>query len=149
MAIRGGLTMLTLSLGLALSACGSDPQAEAENADDFAARIGGDSPAQTAQDGTPDRQVSATAAPVREGAAPGPYEAGTQTDPRSVKCGATETAFALGQRYNAELGQRIAKAAPSEVRVVQPGSATTEEYVAQRLNVMLDTGGIVRDLRCG
>ncbi len=85
------------------------------------------------------------------GAAPGVMEPGTMTDPAAAGCGATKGADFIGQPFGDALFESIAHIVPpgGEIRVVRPGDGDDGDARADRLNVMLDNGGIVRDLRCG
>lgn len=130
---------------LALAACGSEPtDAGAENqADTFAARIKGASPAPT--------QTPRIAEPL-PGAAPGPYVPGTATDPQSKACNAPAMGPYLGRAADdatrAEIMEVIGGA--NEVRFIQAGSSYIEpDPTNPRLNLMLDQQNIIRDARCG
>ncbi|MGB7406904.1 MAG: I78 family peptidase inhibitor [Pontixanthobacter sp.] len=92
-----------------------------------------------------------TVAQPNSGAAPGAMEPGTMTDPATSTCGATRGASFLGEPFTDELFESIAHIVPEggAIRVQRPGESYTQDYVANRLNVMLDDGGIIRDLRCG
>lgn len=143
---------LSLSSLALLSACG-EPAGEGETADDYAARLNGKASAQDTSrstSGSERGQGAPNVATPPPGAAPGPFEPGTQTDPQAAACGAPDAAPAVGQSYaQAEVAIRDALPSGASVRVVRPGQATTEDYNPRRLNVMLDAGGVVRDLRCG
>lgn len=131
---------------LFLSACGNGASDPAGNtAEDFAARINGGKAA--AAQGN----VQPTIAEPKPGAAPGPYAAGTHTDP-NVRCGANVMGPYIGQLASDEIRSEIVGviAGSNEVRFVMPGG----DYIAPdpaspRLNLMLDATGIIRDARCG
>ena len=57
----------------------------------------------------------------------------------------------MGRRADAATRTDLAAAvAPiAAIRWVGPGDATTEDYSPQRLNVMLDVGGVIRSVHCG
>lgn len=38
---------------------------------------------------------------------------------------------------------------PENVRVIEPNSAVTQDYRADRLNILLDESGAISGLRCG
>lgn len=144
---------LSLAAVLALSACGSNSapaEKQSSEADDFAARInGGDKTAAAPP------QVAATVAPqvvpAAEGVAPGPFAAGTATDPNSA-CNANRFASFLGQTPSAEVRAQIMEAAGdiSEVRFIAPGSDYIKpDPTNPRLNLMIAVDGVIRDIRCG
>ena len=140
---------LALIAALAVTAC-SQADTEQESADDFASRIGGtDGATQVAQPGpnaTP--AVVATPAP---GAASGPYSPGTATDPNSRNCAAPKVAPFYGRMADDATRAEVMKAiAPqTNIRFLTAGSAVDADARSNRLNVMLDTSGVIRDARCG
>ena len=137
---------LTLPLALLLAACG-EPAQQTETAEEYAARINGTAPAAS----QPGQQTAATIATPLPGAAPGPVERGTVTDPAASSCGAISVADYLGQADGPDIRQAIAdKAKPrAGVRFILPGEAQTQDFNNNRLNVMFDASGVIRDLRCG
>lgn len=146
------LALFCIASPLLLASCGQ-PAGDAESADDFASRINGTTqPAATnapaADNGT--AGVPRIAAP-QAGAAMGPVEPGTMTDPASQTCGAPSGEDYLGKMYTPELGQQINGLAPQggSVRVLKAGQGVTGKTLDNRLNVMLDGNGIIRDFRCG
>ncbi|PEQ11089.1 hypothetical protein B2G71_18800 [Novosphingobium sp. PC22D] len=129
------LLLSTTLVALSLSGCGQSADSDAE--DDFASRIAG----------KPQLQIDKT--PVPEA----PMEPGTVTDPQSSSCGAPQVKGFIGQVDSPDIRAKITEAvgdkAPGGVRFVLPGEATTDDMRPDRLNVMIDTINIVRDLRCG
>lgn len=73
------------------------------------------------------------------------------TDPAASSCGATSVAEFLGQGDSPTIRQAIAgKAQPrAGVRFILPGETQTRDFNNNRLNVMFDAGGVIRDFRCG
>jgi hypothetical protein len=66
------------------------------------------------------------------------------------ECDAEKSRALLGKRYTdalRETAQKLTGAA--SVIVVRPGSAYSMEYRSDRLNIELDRGGQIKDLRCG
>ncbi|GGC19766.1 hypothetical protein GCM10011371_04320 [Novosphingobium marinum] len=80
-------------------------------------------------------------------------EPGTVTDPAASTCGAPDGAEFVGQTDTPEVRDRITAAlgekAPAGIRFVTPNDVVTMDNRADRLNVMIDTTGVIRDLRCG
>lgn len=142
------LCLLPLPALAMLAACGGAEE-QSESAEDYAARINGTAPIAAATGPAP--QGSPNVATPLPGAAPGPLEPRTPTDPASSACGATKAAEFLGQADSAQIRQRIAELASPRggVRFVRPGEPTTQDFNNNRLNVMYDAGGIIRDFRCG
>ena len=66
-------------------------------------------------------------------------------------CNAPKAERFVGRRADAPVRSELTNAvAPiSAIRWVGPGDATTEDYSPQRLNVMLDAGGVIRSVHCG
>lgn len=141
------IATLTLMLG-ALAACAPE-QSDNESVDEYAARVGGG----TAEAGqSPARQVPPKIAQPKPGAAPGAFAAGTATDPAASRCGAPKVAPFLGRKADEATRARIlAAVAPQEnVRFVEPGAVNImPDPASSRLNVMIDTTGVIRDARCG
>ncbi|MXP13976.1 hypothetical protein GRI44_04345 [Altererythrobacter confluentis] len=136
---------------IALAACGNADQ-QTETADDFAARVNG-APvaANTSATGQPGQQYAPQLAAPVSGAAAGPPEARRQTDPASASCGANRGAKFLGQPASDQINAEISQILPAgaTMRVVSYGEAVDSDFRNARLNIMLDAGGIIRDLRCG
>jgi hypothetical protein len=89
---------------LALTACGSEPEQPAIDADSFAARIGNKDAKPT-----PAGTVPPTIATPLPGAAPGAFAKGTLTDPASQNCGAPLMAPFLGKLADQATRAEIAK----------------------------------------
>ena len=130
---------------LMLAACGGNETDTGNTADDFAARINGGQP-------SPAATVAPTVAQPLDGAAPGAFTAGTQTDPQSATCAANRMGPFIGKPADEATRAAIMTAAAGarEVRFVPPGS----DYIRPdptnpRLNLMIDNLGIIRDARCG
>ncbi len=142
------LCLLPLPALTLLAACGGAPE-QSETAEQFAARINGAAPGAAASGPAP--QGTPTVSTPLPGAAPGPMEPRTLTDPAASSCGATSVAEFLGQGDSPDIRQAIAgKAQPrAGVRFILPGETQTQEFNNNRLNVMFDAGGIIRDFRCG
>jgi hypothetical protein len=144
--------LLPLALtALALSACGSEPDPAANDADSFAARIN-----QNATPGaTPAPEATATpkiAEPL-PGAAPGPFAAGTQTDPDAKTCGANLMGPFIGKPADQATRAAIAAALgrTDNLRFVTYGSVSfvNPDPTNPRLSLMLDAQNVIRDARCG
>jgi hypothetical protein len=144
--------LLPLALtALALSACGSEPDPAANDADSFAARIN-----QNATPGaTPAPEATATpkiAEPL-PGAAPGPFAAGTQTDPDAKTCGANLMGPFIGKPADQATRAAIAAALgrTDNLRFVTYGSVgfVNPDPSNPRLSLMLDAQNVIRDARCG
>ncbi len=146
---------LCLSLAaLALSACGSEPAQPANDAEDFASRIGG-AQASPAPGTAPAPAATATpriAEPL-PGAAPGPFARGTLTDPASATCGAPLMGPFIGkladQATRAEIAKMLGRT--ENLRFVAFGAAgnVNPDPTNPRLSIMLDAQNIIRDARCG
>ncbi|MEL7445287.1 MAG: hypothetical protein AAGK02_05670 [Pseudomonadota bacterium] len=141
----------TLAACLLVAACsGGVDEASTNQADDFAARINGDSGA--ANTAPKANATPATIAPTREGAAEGAFVAGTATDPEAAICGAPKVGPYIGTKADDAVRQEIVAAVgpENEIRFILPGSTfINPDPTSRRLNVMLDNTGIVRDARCG
>ena len=92
---------LALCVLLPLSACGSEPDAGSNSAEDFAARINGGKPAPAKVKAATVPATAPTTAPTvaapLPGAVPGPYVPGTMTDPNSSVCAANKMGPFIGQ----------------------------------------------------
>ena len=142
------LCLLPLPAFAMLASCGGAAE-QSETAEEYAARVNGTAPVAAATGPAPAGTPN-VAAPL-PGAAPGPMEPRTPTDPASSSCGATEAAEYLGQFDSTQLRQQIAeKVQPrAGIRFIRPGDAMTQDFNNNRLNVMFDAGGFIRDFRCG
>ncbi len=135
---------------LALSACASQDDDNANNADDFAARIKGDKTGQDAAAG--EGAVAPKISPPRANAAPGPFAEGTATDPQSATCKANAMGPYLNRPADDETRKAIMEAAAGvrQVRFVTPeGQTVNPDPTHPRLNIMIDATGVIRDARCG
>lgn len=145
---RGMLSLAPLFL-LVAGACGGPAEqtsVQAE-ADDFASRINSGK-----QPPAPEGTVAPTKAKPLENAADGVYAAGTATDPNSATCGANEMGQFIGQEATNDVQLAILNVIDgnNEVRFVAAGSDFIRpDPTNPRLNIMLDTGNIIRDARCG
>ena len=136
---------------LTLAACGSEPDKTANDADRFAARIN-----QNATPGaTPAPEATATpkiAEPL-PGAVPGPFAAGTQTDPAAKTCGANLMGPFIGKPADQATRAAIAAALgrTDNLRFVTYGSVgfVNPDPTNPRLSLMLDAQNVIRDARCG
>lgn len=142
---------LALPLALGLSACGSEADPAANDADSFAARIN-----QNATPGaTPSREATATPTIAKPlpGAAPGAFSEGTQTDPASKICGANLMGPFIGKLADQATRADIAKVLgrTANLRFVTFGSTgnVNPDPTNPRLSLMLDAQNIIRDARCG
>lgn len=142
------LCLLPLPAFVLLAGCGGAAE-QSETAEEYAARINGTAPIAAAAGPAP--QGSPNVSAPLPGAAPGPVEPRTPTDPASSSCGATAAAEFLGQANSAPLRQQIAEKSQPRggLRFIRPGEAQTQDFNNNRLNVMLDAGGVIRDFRCG
>ncbi|MGB3806958.1 MAG: hypothetical protein WA936_07150 [Erythrobacter sp.] len=142
-------TFLPIAAFAMLTACGGGEPDDANDdvATDFAARINGSGSQPSAA-----ATVAPTMAPPHENAAPGPFTAGTATDPQSATCGANVMGPYIGQVADDSTRRAVMDAAGAgrNVRFVAYGS----DYIRPdptnpRLNIMLDRTGTIRDARCG
>ena len=139
---------------LALSACSSEPEQPQNDAESFAARIGG-SDATRGPDAAPAPAATAipTVATTLPGAAPGPFAKGTLTDPAAKTCGAPLMGGFIGkladQTTRAEIAQMLGRT--DNLRFVAFGSGLNinPDATNPRLSIMLDAQNIIRDARCG
>lgn len=77
---------------------------------------------------------------------PFPQASASDEDP----CGATQLGALLQRRDSPALRAAVARfAGPAPVRWIAPGTAVTSDYIAERLNLILDEDGRVATLRCG
>ena len=139
---------------IALTACGSEPEKPANDADSFAERIG-----QAEATPTPGAApaAAATNAPTiaqpLPGAVPGPFARGTLTDPESKTCGAPLMGPFIGKLADQATRADIAKAIgrTENLRFVAFGSSANvnPDPTNPRLSIMLDAQNIIRDARCG
>ena len=99
-----------------------------------------------ADNGTDVPLVVASTAPAA------PIETGTVSDPASSSCGTTLAANFVGETDTLAnrdaLTAAVGTAAPGGIRFRTAGMAVTDDLRPDRLNVMIDTTGVIRDLRC-
>ncbi len=143
------ITTIIAVAGLAmLSACSGGTEEDTSNeADDFAARINGDGTPAAA----PGDQAPRIAQPLPN-AAPGAFAPGTATDPASENCGANRMGQFLGKAADDSTRNAIMEVASdiNQIRFIAPGSDNiVPDPTNPRLNIMLDSAGIIRDARCG
>lgn len=138
---------------LALSACGSDPAAPANDADSFAQRIGQPGTAPAASAPAANATNAAQIAAPLPGAAPGAFAHGTLTDPASANCGAPLVGPFIGRPADQPTRAEIAAALgrTDNLRFVAFGSTATvnPDPTNPRLSIMLDGQNVIRDARCG
>lgn len=83
-----------------------------------------------------------------------PYATG-QREPISLRdegdeCGASLVQGFVGIRANATLRAEIAtRSSARDIRWIEPGTAVTMDFRADRLNGELDEDGVITALRCG
>ena len=142
---------------LGLAACSESPPSGSNSADDFAARINGETssepsagqaPAQSGQQA----MASPTVASPLPNPAPGPFVPGTWTDPESSICGANMMEDFIGKPADEPTRQAIKLAAvgASEVQFVEVSGVTIyPDPTNPRLSIMIDNLGVIRDARCG
>jgi len=63
----------------------------------------------------------------------------------SDACGAADRQYLVGQPGVVLDGMRFSQ----DVRVIQPGSAVTMDYLAGRLNIRLDAADVIQQVSCG
>jgi hypothetical protein len=72
------------------------------------------------------------------------------SSPVSDTCDATKARWATGERASDNLLERARVAAKAgSARFLRPNQPMTLEYLAWRLNLGLDTAGVVRSVTCG
>jgi len=134
---------------LALAACGSAPQQTSNDAQSYAARIGQATPTPVPQ-ATPAPAAAPAGAPTD---APVAFTRGTMSDPDSAICGAPLMAAFLGKLADQPTRVAIVQAIgrTDNLRFVTIGSEANlvPDPASQRLSVMLDAQGIIREAHCG
>jgi hypothetical protein len=144
--------LLALPLALTLVACGKDPAPSGNDAESFAARIHQNAGAPAAPAAPAATATPKVATPL-PGAAPGPFAAGTLTDPAARTCGATLMGPFIGRPADAATRAEIVKVLgrTDNLRFVPYGSQgyVNPDPTNPRLSLMLDESGIIRDARCG
>jgi hypothetical protein len=144
--------LLALPLVLMLTACGKDPEPAGNDAESFAARIHQNAGAPAAPAAPVATATPKIATPL-PGAAPGPFAAGTLTDPAAKTCGAPLMAPFIGRPADEATRAEIVKVLgrTDNLRFVPYGSVgyVNPDPTNPRLSLMLDESGIIRDARCG
>ncbi|MEP3421136.1 MAG: hypothetical protein ABJN35_05345 [Erythrobacter sp.] len=149
--------LVSVSALITLTGCSATetPDATSE-ADAFAARINGETPAQASTSiASPDQAYAPPppiTAPPRTNAAPGAFAPGTATDPASATCNANKMGPFMGRLADEATRANILSAASgaADVRFIEAGSLNIRPDSSNpRLNIMLDVQGIIRDARCG
>ena len=134
---------------LALAACSSEPDTSGNDAESFAARINASGTPVPAPSGT----VAPTIATPLPGAAPGPFAAGTLTDPESKTCGANLMGPFIGkladQATRAEVVRVLGRSDNLRFVVFGSNAFINPDPTNPRLSLMLDAQNIIRDARCG
>lgn len=70
--------------------------------------------------------------------------------PSAPTCNAEAARIVVGQVASAEVVERARIAAGADTaRTLAPNQAVTMEYLAGRLNLVVDAGNVVSDARCG
>jgi hypothetical protein len=134
MAAASFLSAIVLAGALALGAC-------TEKAEEPAAPL-----AQSPD--TPDTPVANAAGPANAD----PPQLASPVGPATPEdCNAPKAEPFVGRRADSAIrAELLAAVAPvTAIRWVRPGDATTEDFSAQRLNVMLDVGGRIISAHCG
>lgn len=131
---------------IALAACGQQTSSDSETANDYAERI--------ANGGGTEQIAAGNSAAVAPKTAP----AG-QTTMRSdavpitrdeSACGNLVAAAFIGrQADDATRSELMEKVANSNTRFLMPGNDVVHDPNSGRLNIMLDSTGVIRDVRCG
>ena len=108
---------------------------------------GGDS--QTAANPLPPRPPAPPVVPAPRPPSPNP-PGPPPSLPVSDRCDYTKVHGAIGQPASSDLLERARVAAGAKsARFLRPNDIVTREYLASRLNVLLDTNHIVRSMYCG
>lgn len=132
-----------IGISALLSACGGQPDPNAKEVDDFAARIGTPKQAEAAPPASkPEAEATKLAAnPENEAVA----------QPAPSQCNAPKVAPFYGRQADeATQAAVMAAVAPqTDVRFIEAGSALPEDTASPRLNVMIDVNGNIREARCG
>ena len=138
---------LLASAVLALAAC-NQTEGGTESAEEFAQRVNGSGTQTAPNAGTPTPAATYTPPPND---APGPLVPGTGSDPKASKCGATKVGEFYGQAASPQIRGAIMQAVlpNSNVRFVEPGTNVVPDANSDRLNIMIDVTGVIRDARCG
>ena len=141
MMLRRLITLVGISA--LLSACSGQPDPNAKEVDDFAARIGTPKQAEAAPP-TPKADADAASPPAN-------LENEAEVQPAPSQCNAPKVAPFYGRQADeATQAAVMAAVAPqTDVRFIEAGSALPEDTASPRLNVMIDVNGNIREARCG
>jgi hypothetical protein len=97
--------------------------------------------------------LSACTTPEPSGDAPAPVAAvptTPATPPPQPGCNADAARSVVGQVATAEVVAQARSAAGAEIaRTLKPGQMVTMEYNASRLNIDVDAGNTITNVRCG
>ncbi|WP_404375764.1 I78 family peptidase inhibitor [Vreelandella aquamarina] len=73
-----------------------------------------------------------------------------QTTPVSQACDANAVQYAIGAPFDeADVATLEEQSGARQVRVLRPGTAATMDYRDDRLNIHLESNGMIEALRCG
>ncbi len=151
---RLSISVCALSL-LALAGCSNSAEEAAETnvAESFASRING-APEQIEQppSGSEPTEPPAAAFPQARDGIASPYAPGTENAPPGTVCGANLIAEFIGQTADVAARSQIVASVSSanEVRFIPPGAgAITPDAASSRLNVMIDSSGVISGAQCG
>ncbi|TCT04562.1 peptidase inhibitor I78 family protein [Tepidamorphus gemmatus] len=106
---------------------------------------------------TPQQPGGTTASPPQGGISTSPPGASIGSSPGSGQtppatgegCNPAPAQFAIGRVATPALIESARQAAGARlVRVLRPDMAVTQEYSPDRLNVLVDEGGVVREVTC-
>lgn len=64
---------------------------------------------------------------------------------QSDQCGASDLQYLVGQRGRVLQGMRFSQ----DLRVIQPGTAVTMDYRADRLNIRISDRDVIVEVACG
>jgi hypothetical protein len=71
-------------------------------------------------------------------------------DPAPGRCSAERARSLIGEAYTEETAERARRAAgATTTRLIEPGGAATMDLRGDRLNLHVDSSGIIREARCG
>jgi hypothetical protein len=146
MAMKLTNAISVLAVCLAIAACGSEPDPNAKEVDEFAARIR--SGAKPAKDLAATPAPSQTHTPSSDQKSP---VGETASETGASNCAAPKVAPFFGrQADDATRAAVMAAVAPqTNVRFIEVGPGVIEDTESPRLNVMVDVTGVIREARCG
>ncbi|RUR34963.1 hypothetical protein ELY33_00220 [Vreelandella andesensis] len=82
--------------------------------------------------------------------APVPPTVGQPSSVTSTTCDAEAVQYAIGAPYDeANVPTLQSESGAQRVRILRPNSAVTMEYREDRLNILLESNGMIEALRCG